>query len=54
MFPLKDMEGILKCFIKEGQADMNRQIEFIIRQLNTEEEPDNTESDDEEDDDEAR
>lgn len=29
------MEEILKCFIKDGQPDMNRQIEFIIKQLNS-------------------
>ncbi|NWR32205.1 ARMC9 protein, partial [Tachuris rubrigastra] len=31
------MEEILRCFIKEGNAEMNRQIEFIIKQLNSEE-----------------
>ena len=31
----QDMEEILKCFIKDGQPDMNRQIEFIIKQLNS-------------------
>ncbi|KAM9316940.1 lisH domain-containing protein ARMC9 [Gastrophryne carolinensis] len=31
------MQEILKCFIKEGNTDINRQIEFIIRQLNSEE-----------------
>lgn len=29
------MEEILRCFVKDGQADMNRQIEFIIKQLNS-------------------
>ena len=29
------MEDILRCFLKEGQPDMNRQIEFIIKQLNS-------------------
>ncbi|XP_045150230.1 lisH domain-containing protein ARMC9 [Echinops telfairi] len=29
------MEDILRCFIKEGNAETIRQIEFIIRQLNT-------------------
>lgn len=29
------MEEILRCFIKDGQPDMNRQIEFIIKQLNS-------------------
>ncbi|KAM6127521.1 LOW QUALITY PROTEIN: lisH domain-containing protein ARMC9 [Phoenicopterus ruber ruber] len=31
------MEEILRCFIKEGNAEMIRQIEFIIKQLNSEE-----------------
>ncbi|KFP73111.1 LisH domain-containing protein ARMC9, partial [Acanthisitta chloris] len=31
------MEEILCCFIKEGNAEMIRQIEFIIKQLNSEE-----------------
>ncbi|CAI9532262.1 unnamed protein product [Staurois parvus] len=43
------MQEILRCFIKEGNTDMNRQIEFIIRQLNSEEKFDEAaESDDEE------
>ncbi|XP_077343803.1 lisH domain-containing protein ARMC9 [Lithobates pipiens] len=43
------MQEILRCFIKEGNTDMNRQIEFIIRQLNSEEMFDEAaESDDEE------
>lgn len=29
------MEEILRCFIKDDQPDMNRQIEFIIKQLNS-------------------
>lgn len=29
------MEDILRCFIKEGSAEMVRQIEFIIKQLNS-------------------
>ncbi|NXT30237.1 ARMC9 protein, partial [Syrrhaptes paradoxus] len=43
------MEEILRCFIKEGNTEMIRQIEFIIKQLNSEE-PSNesTVSDDEE------
>ncbi|XP_064610280.1 lisH domain-containing protein ARMC9-like isoform X2 [Liolophura sinensis] len=44
------MEEILKCFIKDDQPDMNRQIEFIIKQLNSEEQVDDAESDDEEED----
>uniref|UniRef100_A0A8C4VA21 LisH domain-containing protein ARMC9 n=1 Tax=Falco tinnunculus TaxID=100819 RepID=A0A8C4VA21_FALTI len=31
------MEEILRCFIKERNAEMIRQIEFIIKQLNSEE-----------------
>ncbi|XP_046564710.1 lisH domain-containing protein ARMC9-like [Haliotis rubra] len=46
-----DMEEILRCFIKDGQQDMNRQIEFIIKQLNSNEAGDEYESDDEEEDD---
>ncbi|XP_052213977.1 lisH domain-containing protein ARMC9-like isoform X2 [Dreissena polymorpha] len=44
------MEEILRCFIKEDQPDMNRQIEFIIKQLNSTEMVDEYESDDEDDD----
>ncbi|XP_063772629.1 lisH domain-containing protein ARMC9 isoform X3 [Pseudophryne corroboree] len=43
------MQEILRCFINEGNTDMNRQIEFIIRQLNSEEKFDEAaESEDEE------
>ncbi|XP_071147269.1 lisH domain-containing protein ARMC9-like isoform X3 [Mytilus galloprovincialis] len=42
------MEEILRCFIKEDQPDMNRQIEFIIKQLNSIETVDEYDSDDEE------
>ncbi|XP_057601309.1 lisH domain-containing protein ARMC9 isoform X5 [Hippopotamus amphibius kiboko] len=43
------MEDILRCFIKEGSAEMIRQIEFIIKQLNSEELLDGVlESDDDE------
>ncbi|XP_024898983.1 lisH domain-containing protein ARMC9 isoform X6 [Pteropus alecto] len=46
------MEDILRCFIKEGNAETVRQIEFIIKQLNSEELPDGVlESDDDEDED---
>uniref|UniRef100_A0A8W4FHQ0 LisH domain-containing protein ARMC9 n=1 Tax=Sus scrofa TaxID=9823 RepID=A0A8W4FHQ0_PIG len=46
------MEDILRCFIREGNAEMIRQIEFIIKQLNSEELPDGAlESDDDEDED---
>ncbi|XP_005361822.2 lisH domain-containing protein ARMC9 isoform X2 [Microtus ochrogaster] len=46
------MEDILRCFIKEGNAEMIRQIEFIIKQLNAEDLLDGVlESDDEEDED---
>lgn len=44
------MEEILRCFIKDDQPDMNRQIEFIIKQLNSTEVVDEYESDDEEED----
>ncbi|XP_021102634.1 lisH domain-containing protein ARMC9 isoform X5 [Heterocephalus glaber] len=47
------MEDILRCFIKEGNAEMIRQIEFIVKQLNSEELLDSVlESDDDEDEDE--
>uniref|UniRef100_A0A8C9LGK3 LisH domain-containing protein ARMC9 n=1 Tax=Pavo cristatus TaxID=9049 RepID=A0A8C9LGK3_PAVCR len=43
------MEEILRCFLKEGSAEMIRQIEFIIKQLYSEEPlNDNIVSDDEE------
>ncbi|KAM5269113.1 lisH domain-containing protein ARMC9 isoform 1-T2 [Hipposideros larvatus] len=46
------MEDILRCFIREGNAEMIRQIEFIIKQLNSEELLDGVlESDDDEDED---
>uniref|UniRef100_A0AAY4EY89 LisH domain-containing protein ARMC9 n=1 Tax=Denticeps clupeoides TaxID=299321 RepID=A0AAY4EY89_9TELE len=43
------MEEILHCYSKEENPELNRQIEFIIKQLNSEDE---RESDDEDDDDE--
>ncbi|PVD35296.1 hypothetical protein C0Q70_02256 [Pomacea canaliculata] len=46
------MEEILRCFIKDDQPDMNRQIEFIIKQLNSNENGEEYESDDEDDDEE--
>ncbi|XP_031224117.1 lisH domain-containing protein ARMC9 isoform X3 [Mastomys coucha] len=46
------MEDILRCFLKEGNAEMVRQIEFIIKQLNSEDLLDGVlESDDDEDED---
>ncbi|XP_023577831.1 lisH domain-containing protein ARMC9 [Octodon degus] len=43
------MEDMLRCFIREGNAEMTRQVEFILQQLNSEELPDSgLESDDEE------
>ncbi|KAM8953640.1 lisH domain-containing protein ARMC9 isoform 2-T2 [Pelodytes ibericus] len=36
------MQEVLSCFIKEGNTYMNRQFEFIIRQLNSEEKLDET------------
>ncbi|XP_013396944.1 lisH domain-containing protein ARMC9 isoform X2 [Lingula anatina] len=44
------MEEILKCFMKDGQQEMNRQFEFIIKQLNSNDEADDADSDDEEED----
>ncbi|KAK2835405.1 hypothetical protein Q5P01_015889 [Channa striata] len=44
------VEEILRCYIKEGNPDLKRQIEFIIKQLNSAEK-EGPESDDEEDDD---
>ncbi|XP_063298926.1 lisH domain-containing protein ARMC9 isoform X3 [Pelobates fuscus] len=41
------MQEVLKCYIKEGNSYMNRQFEFIIRQLNSEEKFDDKEDDDE-------
>ncbi|XP_048357986.1 lisH domain-containing protein ARMC9 isoform X2 [Sphaerodactylus townsendi] len=44
-----EMEDILRCYIEEGNADMIQQIEFIIKQLKSEEPlDDSVESDDEE------
>ncbi|KAL8188229.1 UNVERIFIED_CONTAM: LisH domain-containing protein armc9, partial [Gekko kuhli] len=44
-----EMEDILQCYIEEGNADMIQQIEFIIKQLKSEESlDDSAESDDEE------
>ncbi|XP_059801281.1 lisH domain-containing protein ARMC9 isoform X7 [Hypanus sabinus] len=45
------MEEILRCFIKEGNSEMNRQLEFIIKQLNSEEMLEDSDSDDEGEDD---
>ncbi|XP_033883898.2 lisH domain-containing protein ARMC9-like isoform X2 [Acipenser ruthenus] len=46
------MEELLRCFSKEGNVEMNRQIEFIIKQLNSEEvSEDGVDSDDEDEDD---
>ncbi|XP_038673122.1 lisH domain-containing protein ARMC9 isoform X1 [Scyliorhinus canicula] len=45
------MEEILWCFIKEGNTEMNRQLEFIIKQLNSEEVFEESDSDDEEEED---
>ncbi|XP_059167158.1 lisH domain-containing protein ARMC9-like [Physella acuta] len=44
------MEEILKCFLKDKEPDMNRQIEFIIKQLNSSESGEDYESDEEEED----
>uniref|UniRef100_A0A8C2AK35 LisH domain-containing protein ARMC9 n=1 Tax=Cyprinus carpio TaxID=7962 RepID=A0A8C2AK35_CYPCA len=46
------MEEILRCYSKEENPELNRQIEFIIKQLNSADIPEHEpESDDEEDDD---
>ncbi|XP_070560992.1 lisH domain-containing protein ARMC9-like isoform X4 [Ptychodera flava] len=46
------LEEILRCFLKDNNPDMSRQIQFIIKQLNSNEVPDDgNESDDEEEDD---
>lgn len=46
------MEEILRCYTKDENPELNRQIEFIIKQLNSEDAPQHElESDDEEDDD---
>ncbi|XP_004577260.2 lisH domain-containing protein ARMC9 [Ochotona princeps] len=46
------MEDILHCFIKEGRAEMIRQVQFILKQLNSEELADGVlESDDDEEED---
>ncbi|KAF7236975.1 LisH domain-containing protein ARMC9 [Varanus komodoensis] len=43
-----EMEDILRCYIEEGNANMIQQIEFIIKQLKSEDPLDEAESDDEE------
>ncbi|XP_029140577.1 lisH domain-containing protein ARMC9, partial [Protobothrops mucrosquamatus] len=49
-----EMEDILRCYIAEGNADMIQQIEFIIKQLQSEDpQEDSAESDDEEKEDNA-
>ncbi|XP_077998887.1 lisH domain-containing protein ARMC9-like isoform X2 [Glandiceps talaboti] len=46
------LEEILRCFLKGDNPDMNRQIQFIIKQLNSNDAPDDgNDSDDEEEDD---
>ncbi|KAM7409565.1 hypothetical protein PAMA_001176 [Pampus argenteus] len=49
-FPVQSVEEILRCYSKEENPDLNRQIEFIIKQLNSDEE-EGPESDDEEEED---
>ncbi|VDD76981.1 unnamed protein product [Mesocestoides corti] len=47
------LEGILTCFMREDQPELNRQFEYIIKQMQTSEQnPDNASSDEGEDDDE--
>ncbi|KAM4629219.1 lisH domain-containing protein ARMC9 [Polymixia lowei] len=45
------VEEILRCYSKEDNPELNRQIEFIIKQLNSAEEEEGPESDDEEEED---
>nr|XP_006813646.1 PREDICTED: lisH domain-containing protein ARMC9-like [Saccoglossus kowalevskii] len=46
------LEEILRCFLKDDNPDMSRQIQFIIKQLNSTDIPDeDAESDDEDEDD---
>uniref|UniRef100_A0A8C3G5E8 LisH domain-containing protein ARMC9 n=1 Tax=Cyclopterus lumpus TaxID=8103 RepID=A0A8C3G5E8_CYCLU len=47
---IESVEEILRCYSKEENPDLNRQIEFIIKQLNSADE-EGPESDDEEDED---
>ena len=35
VLPMQGMEEILECFLKDDNPDMTRQIQFIIKQLNT-------------------
>lgn len=35
MLVIQGMEEILECFLKDDNPDMTRQIQFIIKQLNT-------------------
>ena len=35
MLLIQGMEEILECFLKDDNPDMTRQIQFIIKQLNT-------------------
>ncbi|KAI5609809.1 lisH domain-containing protein ARMC9 [Silurus asotus] len=47
------LEEILRCYMKEDNPELNRQMEFIIKQLNSEDTPkDELESEDEEEDEE--
>ncbi|BFZ23969.1 hypothetical protein BsWGS_27008 [Bradybaena similaris] len=47
------MDEILHCFYKEDQPDMNRQIDFIIQQLNSDVNGEEAQSDDEDEDEDA-
>lgn len=52
------MEEILECFLKDDNPDMTRQIQFIIKQLNSDDpsatnEPESDDEDEEDDDDEG-
>lgn len=44
------MEDMLRCFLRDDEPDMNRQLEFIIKQLNSSDNGADVDSDDDEDD----
>ncbi|VDK36323.1 unnamed protein product [Taenia asiatica] len=46
-----DLEGILNCFMREDQQELNRQFEYIIKQIHTSDHNEDGASDDDENDD---
>nr|CDS15161.1 lisH domain containing protein ARMC9 [Echinococcus granulosus] len=46
-----DLEGILSCFMREDQQELNRQFEYIIKQMHTSDHNEDGASDDDENDD---